>query len=266
MRLTGDGAWGPPADRKGALAVLRAAYDWGVRLFDSAWYYGPGVTHRLLTEAFQPFPDDLVVLTKAGNSRGPDRSWQPVLAPADLRAACEIDLRTLGLESLPLVLLRWQPTLGDGQAFLDACGTMAELRAEGKVKSVGLSNVRPQHLELARSVLDVAAVSNAYSVGNQQDRGVLAECSDRGVPFLPYYPLLGGAELGRAIVEAVARESGATPAQVALAWLWAQSDVIVPIPGTSRLEHLRQNVEAAALILTPVQLARLSRAGTGPAG
>ena len=265
MQLTGAGVWGAPADPAGAVTLLRDAYERGVRLFDSAWYYGPGVTHRLLAEAFRPYPDDLVLLTKAGNSRGPDRSWRPVLTPAALRDACEQDLKLLGLEALPLVLLRWNPSEDDGAAFLDAVRTMAGLQREGKVVQVGLSNVRLRHIEFARAVLNVAAVSNAFSVGDQRDRDTLSACSVAGTPYYPYYPLLGGADLHRPAVEAVARESGATPAQVALAWVLAQSSVIVPVPGTRDRGHLRENVEAASLVLTGDQLVRLSRAGRGRA-
>lgn len=266
MQLTGRGVWGPPADPGGAVGLLRAAYEWGVRVFDTAWYYGPDVTHRLLVQAFCPWPEDLMVVTKAGNSRGPDRSWRPALAPADLRAACERDLRLLDVDALPLVLLRWSPASGDEGAFLGAVREMADLQRQGKARRVGLSNVEPRHLELARTLLDVAAVSNAFSVGNQRDRHMLLGCTALRIPYLPYYPLLAGADLGRPVVEGVARESGATPAQVALAWLWAQSPVVVPVPGTRDVRHLRENVDAGALVLSEEQLARLDSAGQGAAG
>lgn len=164
MQLTGEGVWGPPSDWSQAVSLVRTAYDLGVRLFDTAWYYGPQVTHRLLVDALYPFPEDVVVLTKAGNSRGRNGSWVPALTAADLVYACEQDLRLLRLETLPLALLRWSPMPGDDEIFLEAVQVMLSLKTEGKIGNIGLSNVHQRHIDSASAILDVAAaVSNAFT-------------------------------------------------------------------------------------------------------
>lgn len=258
MQLTGRGAWGPPPDWHTALSLLRLAYDIGVRLFDSAWYYGPEVTHRLLAEALSPYAPDLVIVTKAGNSRGLDRSWVPALKPHQLRDACKMDLRLLRLEVLPLVLLRWHPQPGDDDKFIEAVMTLLRLHDAGDIASIGLSNVSMRYLELASQVLPIAAVSNSFSIASRRDADVVDWCTDRGVPYLAYYPLLGGEAVRRLALQRVARNLEITPAQVALAWLLARSPMIVPIPGTGNRRHLEDNVAAHQIKLSAEQLAALN--------
>lgn len=260
MQLTGPGVWGPPPQWTEAVALLRLAYELGVRLFDSAWYYGPAVTHRLLAEALWPYPDDVVLVSKVGNSRGAERSWVPALAPRRIREACHRDLELLRVERLPLVLLRWHPRSPDRTPFETALATVMELREAGKVDRIGLSNVTLHELEKALGVLPVAAVSNSFSITNGRDGAVLQRCQEKGIPYLPYYPLLSGEVLRRGAVQRVARSLGLSPAQVSIAWLRAQSPVVVPIPGTSNPAHLRENVAAQRLVLPPESLRQLSTA------
>lgn len=266
MQLAGRGAWGPPPNWLEAVAFLRVAYDWGVQLFDTAWYYGPSVTHKLLAEALYPYPDDVVLVTKAGNSRRSDKSWKPALTPGGLRSACEKDLQLLRVEALPLALLRWHPRPGDGDAFAEAVGVMLRLKEAGKIRRLGLSNVEMRHVAVADATTPIAAVSNAFSLTDRRDVGILQWCKLRRVPYLPYYPLLGGDVLRRPVVELVARDLGATPAQVALAWLRLQSPVIIPIPGTRSLRHLKENVEAQQLVVPEQQMKALERLETSYAG
>lgn len=258
MQLTGPDAWGVPPDRADAIDLLRCAYDWGVRLFDSAWYYGPGVTHDLLVEALSPFPDDIIIVTKAGNSRGPGRSWIPALTPNDLRAACERDLSWLKVEVLPLALLRWQPRQGDESAFLDALATMLELRDAGKIIGVGLSNVTLRHLTTALALAPIAAVSNSFSLIARRETRVLDVCNREAIAFLPYYPLLGGDVLRRPALQAMARRHGITPAQLALIWVKSRGPSVIPIPGTQDKRHLRDNIEACRIEVTRDELSLLS--------
>lgn len=258
MHLTGTGVWGMPPDPPAAVRLLRRAYALGVRLFDSAWYYGPEVTHRLLREAFSPYPADLVLVTKVGNSRGVDRSWVPVLQPRQLVEGCSLDRRLLGVDSLPLVLLRWQPRVGDDEFFTEAFGCLLDLKRAGHIQSVGLSNVSLRHVQAAAELCELGAVSNAFSVTSQRDIDVLRWCTARGVTFLPYYPLMGGDAVRRPAVLRASRELGLSPAQVALAWLVAQSPVMVPIPGTRDAGHLEDNITAVQTRLPPETLEQLS--------
>lgn len=260
MQLTGEGVWGPPDDWSEAIDLLRNAYDWGVRLFDTAWYYGPYVVHELMLDAFHPFPEDLTIVTKVGNSRGLERTWKPALTPTDLVAACEQDLRLLRLSSLPLVLLRWNPSAGDESTFTEAVETMKDLQDEGKIQSFGLSNVAPRHLDIATTIAPIAAISNAYSLSNRRDEGLVSLCDTMRIPFIAYYPLLGGSLVRNVVVQRVARELSLTPAQLGIAWLSAQSKHIVPIPGTKRRRHLRDNTEAQLLSIEDFHLRQLEAA------
>lgn len=260
MQLTGHGVWGPPPDWRASLDLLRLAYDLGVRIFDSAWYYGPEVTHRLIAEALSPYTPDLVVVTKAGNSRGADRSWTPALEPQQLRDACETDLRLLRLQVLPLVLLRWHPQPCDDDDFIEAVATLLQLYDAGDIAQIGLSNITVRHLDLASQLLPIAAVSNAFSIAAQREADVVDWCTARRVPYLAYYPLLGGDVIRRTALQRAARELRVTPAQVALAWLRAQSPMIIPIPGTRNLRHLEDNVGAHRIVLPTERLAALDRA------
>lgn len=256
MRLTGPGIWGRPSDHDEALAVLRRAVELGITMIDTAWYYGPDVANQLVREALAPYPDDLVFVTKLGGARGDDASWRPALTPEELRQGCETDLRQLGVESVPVVHLRWLDD-GGGVPFADAVGTMVELQDEGKVQRIGLSNVSSEQLDAALAETPVVSVSNNYSIAERGDDPMVDRCASEGIAYLPFFPLLmGDLERHGALVE-VATRLEATPAQVALAWLLARSPTVAPIPGTSRVAHLEENVAAADLVLDDAATAAL---------
>jgi len=247
MQLTGPRVLGPPSDWMHALSLLRTAHELGVELFDTAWYYGPNVTHTLLVEAFGPRLKNLTIVTKAGNSRGPTGSWIPALAPAQLRQAVETDLRLLHVDAPPLALLRWNPTPRDLPQYMDSLATMTDLQEAGHIRRLGLSNVTRDHLLASLAVTRVAAVSNAYSAYDRRDLPVVEICATNRIPFLPYYPLLAGEVAHRAALQKVSRQWDLTPAQLAIAWLKAQPGVMVPIAGTRRVPHLRENVLACSV-------------------
>lgn len=256
MRLTGPGIWGPPKDHDEAVRVLRRAVDLGVRVIDSAWYYGPEAAHELVREALWPYPDDLVLVTKLGGARREDKSWYPALTPELLRKGCEDDLRLLGLESVPVAHLRW---MGDesGVDFDEALGAMIELQKEGKIERIGLSNVDLGQLDTAMAQVEIVTVSNLYSVGQRADDPVLLRCTEEGVAYLPFFPLAMGRVGRESVVAAVAQRLGTTATTVALAWLLQRSPVMLPIPGTSKVAHLEENVGAVDLVLTAEDLAEL---------
>ena len=246
MRLTGPGVWGPPADPDAAVALLRQAAEFGVDLFDTADSYGPEVAEDLLRRALHPY-DGLVVATKAGLLRtGPDR-WHPCGRPEYLRQQCESSLRRLGLDRIPLFQLhRIDPTVPVDEQF----GVLAELAGEGRIGLVGLSEVTVEQIERAQRVVDVTSVQNRYNLADRGADDVLRYCTEQGIAFIPWYPLGAGrlAEPGGPAADFAAR-LGATPSQVALAWLLQRSSVMLPIPGTSSVEHLAENCAAAQLHL-----------------
>jgi aryl-alcohol dehydrogenase-like predicted oxidoreductase len=264
MRLTGPGIFGPPADRDEAIRVLCRAYELGVRVIDTSWYYGPYVANELVAEALHPYPEDLVLVSKLGGARGEDASWHAALTPQQLRDGNEHDLRTLKLDCVPVTHLRWIPT--DETTFDEALGTMLELQAEGKVGHIGLSNIELDQYDAAAKQITVATVSNAYSVLDRTYDDLVDRCEADGVPFLPFFPLgaspiRGGESVGEIDrVNAVAGRLGASATQVALAWLLARSPILCPIPGTSRAAHLEENLAAADLVLTAEDHAELASA------
>lgn len=245
MRITGDGIWGEPRDPQEARAVLRRAVELGVNLIDTADSYGPEVSERLIAEALHPYPDGLVIATKGGFQRpGPNR-WVEDGRPEHLRQAVEGSLRRLRLERIDLYQLhRIDPKVPAADQF----GTLAELRSQGKVRHVGLSEVRVDEIEAARQVVPIVSVQNRYSLADRGSEDVLGYCEREGLGFLPWFPLAVGrlAGAGGVLGEAAARHE-ATPAQVALAWLLRRSPVILPIAGTSSVAHLEENVAAAGL-------------------
>ncbi len=246
MRLTGPGIWGPPADPDAAVGVLRRAADLGVDLFDTADSYGPEVAEDLLRRALHPF-DGLTVATKAGLLRtGPDR-WHPCGRPEYLRQQCELSLRRLGVDRIDLFQLhRVDPSVPADEQF----GLLAELVAEGKVAAVGLSEVGVEQIERAAAVVDVVSVQNRYNLVDRVSDDVLRYCTEQGIAFLPWAPVASGrlAEPGGPVAE-VAERTGATPSQVALAWLLQRSSVMLPIPGTGSAVHAEENTRAAELAL-----------------
>jgi pyridoxine 4-dehydrogenase len=263
MRLTGPHIFGPPANRDEAVRVLRRAVELGVRVIDTSWYYGPYIADEIVAEALHPYPDDLVIVTKLGGARREDASWYAALTPDELRTGCEHDLRLLKVESVPVAHLRWIDT--DKTTFDEALGTMLELQREGKIESVGLSNVELSQYEAAAARTAIATVSNAYSVADRTHDEFVNRCETDGVPFLPFFPLGASPVQSGAGVSAldhvneVAARLDATATQVALAWLLARSPVIVPIPGTSQVAHLEENVAAAALVLSEADHELLDR-------
>ncbi|OZM82462.1 aldo/keto reductase [Pseudonocardia sp. MH-G8] len=246
MQLTGPGVWGPPADPAAAVALLRRAADLGVELFDTADSYGPEVAEDLVREALHPY-HGLTIATKAGLLRtGPDE-WHAYGRPEYLRQQCEQSLRRLGVERIDLFQLhRVDPQVPADEQF----GVLAELQAAGKVAAVGLSEVGVDQIEQARTVLDVASVQNHYNLADRGSDDVLRYCTEQGIGFIPWAPIASGrlAQPG-GVLAAAGERLGATPSQVALAWLLQRSSVMLPIPGTSSAAHLEENVRAAELAL-----------------
>jgi aryl-alcohol dehydrogenase-like predicted oxidoreductase len=258
MRITGDGVWGPPRDRDEALRVLRRCVELGVTFIDTADSYGPHVSEELIAEALHPYPEGLVVATKGGFERSGPNRWVTNGRPDYLRAQCEGSLRRLRVERIDLWQLhRVDPKVPADEQF----GLLADLVREGMVRHVGLSEVSAAQVEAAARVVPVATVQNRYNLAERAAEPVLEHCAARGIGFIPWYPLLTGrlTEPGGALAEAAARH-GAAPGQVALAWLLARSPVMLPIPGTSRVAHLEENVAAAAIRLDPDEVERLGRA------
>jgi aryl-alcohol dehydrogenase-like predicted oxidoreductase len=256
MRLTGWGILGEPEDPEEARRVLRRAVELGVNLIDTADSYGPEVSERLIAEALHPYPDDLVVATKGGLTR-PGGRWVPDGRPEHLREACEGSLRRLKVERIDLYQLHApDPKI----AFEDSVWALALLRDEGKIRHVGLSNVGVRELEIALDIVPVAAVQNRYNLSERFSEAVLQACEREGVGFIPWYPLATGRLARRGgPLEEVAERHDATPSQVALAWLLGHSPAMVPIPGTSSVAHLEENVAAATLELTEEEMAMLER-------
>ncbi|MFL1375904.1 MULTISPECIES: aldo/keto reductase [unclassified Nocardiopsis] len=255
MRIVGEGVWGPPRDRDEALAVLRRAVELGVTFIDTADSYGPQISEQLIREALHPYPADLVIGTKAGFVRTGPGLWHRLGRPEYLRQQVEMSLRTLGLERIDLFQLhRIDPEV----PLADQLGELADLRAEGKIRHIGLSEVNVDELSAARAITPIASVQNQYAPSFRQSEDVLEQCEKDGIAFLPWAPVDRGALAGAdSPLAALAAERGVTPVQLALAWLLHRSPVMVPIPGTSRVAHLEENVAAAALRLTEEETERI---------
>ena len=255
MRLTGEGIWGPPADHQGCLAVLRRSVELGVDLIDTADSYGPEVSERLIFEALHPYPDGLVIATKAGLTRQGPGVWTPVGRPEYLRQQCELSLRRLGVERIDLFQLH---RIDPGVAADEQFGLLADLVSEGKVKHVGLSQVSVAELEAARKVVPVVSVQNLFNLTDRTSDGLLEHCEAEGIGFIPWFPVASGQLSGPdTAMGAVVAETGATPTQVALAWLLHRSPVMLPIPGTKSVAHVEENCESATLQLDDGQMATL---------
>jgi aryl-alcohol dehydrogenase-like predicted oxidoreductase len=254
MRITGDGVWGPPKDRNKALAVLRRAVQLGVNFIDTADSYGPGTSEELIAEALTPYPKDLVIATKGGWNRPGPNQWTHDATPAHLRRAIEGSLKRLRLDRIDVYQLHAPDPVTPFDASVE---TLAELRAQGKIRLVALSNVTREHIERAQKIVPIASVQNRYSFADREWDFVVDYCQQQGIAFIPWFPL--GA--GRAPLEAlnkVAKAHNAQPLQVALAWLLQRSPIMLPIPGTSSVEHLEENLAAASLRLTAEEFRQLS--------
>jgi aryl-alcohol dehydrogenase-like predicted oxidoreductase len=255
MRLTGPGIWGEPRDRSTALRILRRAVELGVNMMDTADSYGPYVSEDLIAQALHPYPDGLVIATKGGLTRqGPD-AWQPLGRPEYLRQCVEMSLRRLKLERIDLYQLhRIDPQV----PLADQLGELAAMRAEGKIRHIGLCAVEVGQIEQARELVGVASVQNIYNLARQRHRDVLRYCTQESIAFIPFFPLQAGA-LARTdgVLEQTAAAQGVTPSQIALAWLLHQSPMTLPIPGTSKVAHLEENLAAAQIELSEAEAARL---------
>jgi pyridoxine 4-dehydrogenase len=267
MQLAGPGVFGPPKDRDTAIAVLREAVASGVNHIDTSDYYGPHVTNKLIREALHPYPDDLVIVTKIGARRGPDASWNPAISPDDLKNAVEDNLRNLRLDVLEVVNLR---IMGDGHgpsagSIETLLTIVADLQRQGLVRHIGLSNVTSEQIEEGRRICDIVCVQNMYNVAHREDDALIDELARAGIAYVPFFPLGGFTPLQSTELNEVATRLGATPMQVALAWLIQRAPNILLIPGTSSLEHLRENLAATSLKLPGDALAALDAIAKGSA-
>jgi aryl-alcohol dehydrogenase-like predicted oxidoreductase len=257
MRITGPGIWGPPADHDEAIAVLRRAVELGVNLIDTANSYGPEVSENLIAEALHPYPDDLVIATKGGLVRPGPNVWNPDGHPEHLRRECEGSLQRLKLEQIHLYQFhRPDPDV----PFEESVGALAELRQDGKIANVGLSNVTVDELRTAQAIVPIVSVQNRYNVVERKDEDVLQACEGDDLAFIPWLPINRDKVTERGAIAEVAAAHDATPTQVALAWLLRHSPVTLPIPGTSKVDHLEENVAAAQLQLSDDDLKRLDGA------
>ncbi len=255
MRVCGPDIWGPPKDRAAAMQVLVRAVELGHNFIDTADSYGPEVDETLIAEALHPYPKDLVIGTKGGLVRPRRQAWDPDGRPEHLRKALEGSLKRLKLERIDL----YQLHAPDPKVpYADSLGALAEMQRAGKIRHLGISNVSVQQLAEARRIAPIVSVQNEYNLGDRSSEDVLAACEPLGIAFIPWYPLGAGAALRSAKVKKAAAKLGATPAQVALAWLLAKSPAILPIPGTASLAHLEENAAAAALTLPAAVYAELS--------
>jgi aryl-alcohol dehydrogenase-like predicted oxidoreductase len=273
MQLAGPGVFGPPRDPDAVRAVLRRAVELGVDHIDTAQYYGPDVVNDLIREALHPYPDGLKLVTKVGARRDEEGGWKPALTPSELREGVEANLRSLRVERMDLVNLRLLPGgEGPGVPLADQLGALEELRSEGKLDLIGISNVSRDQAEEALGLADVAGVQNAYSVMDRSGQDVLDLCREHDIAFVPFFPL-GSAFTGgpKALAEdpavsGVAARHGVTPSQVALAWLLERYERILLIPGTSSVAHLEENMGAARVELDRKDLAALEDVRHNPVG
>ena len=255
MRLTGEGIWGPPKDHKGALAVLRRAVELDVNFIDTADSYGPNVSEELIAEALFPYPAGLVIATKGGWNRPGPNQWTHDATPTHLRNAVEGSLKRLRLDRIDVYQLHIPDPVVSFEASVE---TLAQLRNEGKIRLVALSNVTREHIERARKIVPIVSVQNRYSFADREWDYVVDYCESNGIAFIPWFPLGAGKVAGE-VLNQIAQVHHASPTQIALAWLLRRSPMMLPIPGTSSIEHLEQNVAGASLRLAEEEYEMLSR-------
>jgi pyridoxine 4-dehydrogenase len=261
MRITGEGVWGPPADKAAALATLRRAIELGVNLIDTADSYGPGTSEELIAEALYPYPTGLVILTKGGWERPGPGQWTHNASPKHLTEALEGSLKRLRLERIDVYQLHAPDNAVSFEASVEA---LAGLRKQGKIRHIALSNVTREHVERARKIVPIVSVQNRYSFADRESDCIVDYCEQNNIAFLPWAPL-GQAKEAHDALKRVASDVGTTPLQVALAWLLKRSKVILPIPGTSSIKHLEENIAAAGLELTQAAYDKLSAVSHSPA-
>src|ERR1700720_3037724 len=259
MQLAGPGVWGPPKDPDGAVAVLREALATGVNHIDTSDFYGPHVTNQIIRQALHPYPSDLVIVTKLGGRRPPDKSWQPAISPQELIAGVHDNLRNLGLEAVDIVNYR---VMGAGHgpeegSIAEQVTVLADLRRKGLIRHLGLSNVTAAQLAEAQAITDIVCVQNNYNLAHRDDDALIDRLARQGIAYVPFFPLGGFTPLQSSTLSAVADQLGAAPMQVALAWLLHRSPNILLIPGTSSRGHLRENLAAADLTLPADALTEL---------
>jgi pyridoxine 4-dehydrogenase len=261
MQLAGPGVFGPPRDRDQALAVLREAVDLGVTHIDTSDFYGPVVVNELIREALHPYPADLRIVTKVGARRGRDGSWTPSLQPADLKAQVRENLAHLGVDALDAVNLRLSAHGTGEESVAEPFGALAELRSDGLIRHLGLSEATDAQLTEAQAIAPVVTVQNLYNLADRHDDAMVDRCAAEGIAYAAYFPLGGFTPLQSATLNDVARRLGASAQQAALAWLLQRSPAMALIPGTSSLAHLRENIAAADLALPPEAVAELDAIG-----
>lgn len=262
MQLAGPHVWGPPRDEDAARALLRDVLALGINHIDTADFYGPQHTNRLIREALHPYRQDLTLVTKIGYLRGDDASWYPALAEEELIGAVHANLRHLGLDALPVVNLRLGGQSGPQDAPLDApLAVLARLQRDGLIRHIGLSNVTAAQVAAAQRIVPIVGVQNQYNLAHRQDDALLDSLAVQGIAFTPFFPLGGFSPLQSSALAEVAAELQATPMQVALAWLLQRAPNVLLIPGTSSIAHLRENAQAVALQIAPGQLTRLNAIG-----
>ncbi|MDQ6733256.1 MAG: aldo/keto reductase family oxidoreductase [Nitrospirota bacterium] len=250
MQLAGPQVWGPPRDVDAAVAVLREAVAAGVNHIDTSDFYGPHVTNQIIKQALHPYPDGLVIVTKVGARRGEDKSWIQALSRQELTDAVHDNLRNLGLDRLDVVNLRVGGVMGPSEGSIaEPLNVLAELKSQGLIRYLGLSNISPAQLAEAQTITEIVCVQNLYNVAYRNDDAFIDDLAAQGIAYVPFFPLGGFTPLQSSALDAVAASLQATPMQVALAWLLQRSPNILLIPGTSSLEHLRENLKAATLKL-----------------
>ena len=265
MQLAGPQVWGPPRDVDAAIAVLREAVESGVNHIDTSDFYGPHVTNHIIKQALHPYPDDLVIVTKVGARRGEDKSWIHALSPQDLIDAVHDNLRNLGLDALEVVNLRVGGVMGPSEGSIEApMAALADLKRQGLIRHLGLSNVSPEQMAEGQKIAEIICVQNFYNVAHRDDDSFIDDLAHGGIAYVPFFPLGGFTPLQSSALDDAAAALGATPMQVALAWLLQRSPNIPLIPGTSSVEHLRENLKAATLHLPPETISALDSVGKAP--
>ena len=259
MQLAGPGVWGPPRDPDAAVAVLREAVAAGVNHIDTSDYYGPHVTNQIIRQALHPYPKELVIVTKLGGRRPPDRSWQPAISPQELTSGVHDNLRNLGLDALDIVNYR---VIGSGHgteegSIAEQVSVLADLQRKGLIRHIGVSNATAAQVAEAQTITDIVCVQNNYNLAHRRDDALIDGLARQNIAYVPFFPLGGFTPLQSSTLSAVAGELGYTPMQVALAWLLHRSPNILLIPGTSSIVHLRENLAAGELTLSPQTLAEL---------